>query len=286
MILITTDDNDFVVLNFITGAVIHKQARAPQLLAKSLDGKGRSPYRPFGIEFDDKYIYVVSNDKLAAFSRSTCYFSHMIDIPLYINTHQIIKDLDTWYTCNTAVDCIGVYLAGKHQQVNINFLNKVEAPPEPVHADTMDSRHVNSLFNTPDKIYFCRHNKTIITSDFGYIDKDTLEVKIIASGGTCCHGIRILHNQLYTLSTATGELLKIDLGTLGITRYKIVDANTTFLRGLDIHDNKLVIGASINFKNNINKRSSYVLIFDLKTGDYKKYPVPDNDCINDLKVMT
>lgn len=285
MIILTTDDYDFIALNFDTGAVIHKQNKSSQLLSKNLEGKGRNIYRPFGIEFDNEFIYVVSNDRLAAFNRKTCFFDHTIDIPLYINTHQIIKDGNTWYTCNTAVDCIGVYSNGENQQINVNFLNKVVAPVAPDHVDVMDSRHVNSLFNTEDKLYFCRHNNKKVDSDFGYLDKNTLELKMIASGGKCCHGVRILNNQLYTLSTSTGELLKIDLGALGITRYKLVDPKTTFLRGLDLYDNKLVVGVSVNFKSATRKHSSYVLVFDLRTGNYKRFPIPDNDCINDLKVM-
>ena len=129
-------------------------------------------------------------------------FDSLINIPLFINTHQIIKDKSTIYTCNTAIDCIGVYDLDDeyYAQFNVNFLNDFDVVNMPANADQLDSRHLNSLYDAGDKIYFCRHNKNLVPSDYGVLDKASMQGEIIASAGRSCHGIRIVNNHLYSLS--------------------------------------------------------------------------------------
>ncbi|CAB4129471.1 hypothetical protein UFOVP118_68 [uncultured Caudovirales phage] len=284
-IIITPENRDFVVVDLDTGKTIHEHKATRDLDCPDLNGQGRQTYRPFGIAEDTDHFYIASNNRLGQFNKTTYQFERLVDVPLYINTHQILKDGNTLYTCNTAIDAIGVYNI-EHKQLNINYMNVVKQTLIPKNADQLDSRHVNSLFDAGDNVFFIRHNRGIVASDIGFFDKRTLTPQILTNVGKCCHGIRIVENVLYTLSTATGELVSIDLNTLIATKYKIVDPNVTFLRGLDHRDGKLVIGCSVNFKTNTRDKSCHILVVDLQNISYKTYELDGIKVINDLKILT
>jgi hypothetical protein len=283
-LVITPEDRDFVVVDLDTGKIIHEQEITQDLNCPELKGMGRETYRPFGIAEDEEHIYIASNAKLGQFNKTTYKFERLVDVPLYINTHQILKDGDTLYTCNTAIDTIGIYNFDR-KQLSINYMNVVNQTLVPKYADQLDSRHVNSLYDAGDKVYFIRHNKDIVPSDIGFFDKRTLRPQILTNVGKCCHGIRIVENVLYTLSTATGELIGIDLNTLEAKKHKIVDPKVTFLRGLDYSDGKLVVGCSVNFKTNDKDKSCYILVIDLQNHTHKNYQLDGVKVINDLKII-
>ena len=69
-LLITTDAHDFIVVDTTTKQIIHQQGPTEALDAKHLAGKNRPTFRPFGIDFDNEFIYVASNDQLRKFKKS------------------------------------------------------------------------------------------------------------------------------------------------------------------------------------------------------------------------
>jgi hypothetical protein len=286
-IIITTDDRDFVIFNTELNQVTHYQEQTKALVSPKMRGRGREPFRPFGIALDESTIYIASNDKLGKFNRTSYEFEGLIDIPLYINTHQILKINDTLYVCNTAIDCISIYDLSDQSSAhfNVNLLNTVDLINHPKNANQLDVRHVNTLYEHDNKIYFCRHNKGYVESNIGYFEKDTMQSKILITAGYCCHGIAIRNNYLYTLSTGTGELMEVDLATLEVTKVKLVDPQETFLRGLDLIGDKLVIGGSVNFKNPEAKQEAFLLFFDLKSIEAEKYVLDGIKLINDLKKL-
>lgn len=283
-IIVTTDHSDFSIVDIDTGSITHINGKTPELDRKNLEGKGRHTYRPFGVEIDEDSIFVVSNDVIGMFDKKTFKFQGLVDLILHINTHQIVKDGDTWITCNTAVDCIGFYGKDNNKQFNVNLLNKIDKTYFYKDSDTYDSRHVNSLLNEGEKLYFCRHNGGIVDSDFWELDKRTLRARKLINAGRCCHGIRFLNNQLITLSTGTGELLKIDLATNNIQKYKICDPDKVFLRGLEIFGNKIIIGCSVNFKKLTDEKlECFVLVYDMQSNTELKITLPNQTGINDLR---
>ena len=214
-IIITTEDRDFVVFDTSLNQIIHYQDKTKQLDSPKLKNQGRNTFRPFGIAIDESSIYIASNDKLGKFNKASYEFEELVKVPLFINTHQILKSGDTFYTCNTAVDCIGIsdLVSGKTTQFNVNYLKTVKLINYPKNAGQLDSRHVNTIYEYDDKVFFCRHNKDFVNSDIGYFEKNTGKAKMIISAGRCCHGIVIRNNYLYTLSTKTGELIEVNLDT-------------------------------------------------------------------------
>jgi len=287
-VLITTDDYAFVIFDLETNTITYKKEKigeldCPHLIGHGLEGEGRSTFRPFGIAVDE-HIYIASNDKLGKFNHDY-EFQSLIDVPMSLNTHQILKDGNMVYACNTSVNNIGIYdlNTGINKFLDLNTFTIVDSFEQPEHVDTHDLNHVNSLFDDGDKVWFCLHNGGKKTSQHGYFDKKTYEVKIVVEAGLCAHNIIIEDNDFYTLSTRTGEFVHVDLQTNQHDRYKIVD-DGIFMRGLDRWQDKFIIGGSVNFKASDSK-SSCLLILDLKTKQLQTFVLDGIKFINDLKVI-
>jgi hypothetical protein len=275
----------FIVYDFETGKLEYIKDKCNELDCKHLEGQGRAPFRPFGIDYDDHYIYIASNDKLGAFDKTSYKFDKLIDVPLFINTHQILKDKDTFYICNTAVDTIGIYNK-KINHLSLDKFDLVDHVFEPNDVKSDDTYHVNSLCTYGNKIYFCLHNNNKKMSRYAYFDKDTLEVSVVADAGYCSHGIAILGNKLYSLSSKTGDIVEIDLETKKINYLSCVDPNEIFLRGLDIYNDCIVIGCSNNHNAPINKDNCFISIFDPKNKSIRRYlNINEAFVITDLKLI-
>lgn len=290
-VILTNEDQDFLIYDLEQEQITYQAGKTKQLDSKTLKGQGRTTFRPFGITQDQNWIYIASNDKLGRFKKDTFEFVGLIDLPLWINTHQILYDApnETMYTCNTAIDTVGIYHPDcEDKQLSINYMTLVEQKLQPKFADQLDSRHVNTLYDAGEYIMFVRHNRNITNSDIGFFDKRTQSPRIAFSIGRCCHGIAVIENTLYTLSTATGELIAIDLIDKSAVRYKIADPKVSFLRGLDVDGNKLLIGSSVNQKNKDLSGSEHAKIFEVDV--VNKTPVKEHNLIgikiiNDLKVL-
>jgi len=287
-LIITTDHYDFVIIDLSIQQIIYQQGKTAKLDATELDGQGRPTFRPFGVDTDDEYIYIVSNNRLCKFKKDTYEFIETINVPLYINTHQMLVEGNTIYTCNTGINSIGIYDldSNTNKQFDVNekiFIKDILPPSDAVEKDI---NHVNSLFSTKDDIYYCLHNKGKKFSEYFKFNKKTFDLTLIATAGKESHNILIIGDILYSLSTATGELLIINMATQTYRCIKIVDHNTVFLRGLSVYNNQLIIGCSVNFKNVSATKSSFILFFDLATNQTSQIMGFENiNFINDLKIM-
>ena len=288
-LIITSELYDFIVFDVESETITFKKPKTDLLQCDHFHNKHRNPFRPFGIAEDDDSLYITSNDRLGKFDKFTYEFLNLIDIPLWMNTHQIIKDGNTLYICNTAIDSIGIYNleTKENKQLNLNYMSVFNQVLVPAFADQLDIRHINCMHDAGDKIYFIRHNRDLTESDFGYFDKRTLEPVLFISVGRCCHGIKIINNELISLSTATGELISINLTSLKVTKAPLVDPDTTFLRGLEYLDGELYIGGSINFKKTLEiNPECFILKLNLESGVSKKIVLENTKFINDLKFIT
>jgi hypothetical protein len=270
-LIITPDDSGtrqeqytFLVYNFCTGLLEYKQDKCQELDCINLSGQGRATFRPFGITYDETYIYVASHNKLAAFNKLNYKFEKLIDIPLYVNTHQILKDNNTFYTCNTSVDSIGIYTNESKKHLDVTSYNIVDSIEPAKNAYEKDTVHVNSLYEYNGNIYFCLHNGGKKSSTFGYFNKDTLEVKIIAEAGLSSHGLAIINNKLYSLSSGTGEIIEIDLETNILGYYQLADPKLIFLRGLDTYNESLIVGCSNNHDAEMKQENCNIYLFNPK----------------------
>jgi hypothetical protein len=251
-----------------------------------LASKGRPIFRPFGIATDDDFLYIASHKKLGKYDKTTFEFIGLVNIPMYINTHQVLKSDDTFYVTHTATNSIGIH--GKTDlYFDVETLKCVDKPMDPSNADTHDSYHVNSICEYGDKIYFCLHNLNKIPSQFGYFDKNTHESKIIASGGYCSHDVQILNDMLYSLSSGTGEIVEVDLITGHVSLYKVADSNKTFLRGMDLLNGKLIFsGSNLYSSGTMYMNNCYVSSFDPLTKEVdRQFSIMDSDIVTCMKII-
>jgi hypothetical protein len=291
-LVITPDDHctkkehyTFIVYDFETGKLEYIKDKCNELDCKHLQDQGRPTFRPFGIDYDDQYIYIVSNDKLGAFDKISYKLDKLIDVPLFINTHQILKDKDTFYTCNTSVDTIGIYNK-KIKHLSLDNFSVVDHVFKPSDAKSDDTCHVNSLYSYNNHVYFCLHNNNKKMSKYGRFDKDNLSVELIANAGYCGHGIAILNNRLYSLSSDTGDIVEVDLDTKKINYYNCVDAETIFLRGLAVYEDHIILGCSNNHNMPADKDNCFIGVFNPRTKSIKRYlNINEAFTIADFKII-
>jgi len=271
-IIITPDDDSYDINNptflvYENGELVYTCAKQPELDSDEVVGQGRPTFRPFGIASDDKYLYVVSNNKLGKFDKNTYQFIELLDVPLFVNTHEIAVHNGVLYVVNTSNDTIGIYdLESKiNKFFDVNTFAVTSDVVVPDNVESHDSAHVNSICIADNKVYFCLHNLNKRTSQLGYFDIDTLNAEIITGVGYCNHGVQVLNGKLYSLSTGTGEVVEVDLVTKQVALYKVVDSTKTFLRGLDILDGAIIFGGSNTYseERTIYMNNCFVARFDI-----------------------
>ena len=301
-LIITPDDHGykdevftFLAYDIEKKTLLHKHPKVDELDCLNLANQGRSTFRPFGITYDDN-IQIVSHDRVAKFDSLDYSFLGTIDVPLFVNTHQILKSGHILYATNTSNDTIGIYdlLTGENKFLSVIDFQVLNEVPTPLDAYSHDNRHVNSIYEYENKIYFCLHNLGKRMSQFGYFDKDTLKGEFIGEAGYCAHNIVVINNHLYSLSSGTGEIIEINLANKNIQKVRVVNEETTFLRGLDVYQNKLFIGCSNNHNSYdketnqkiIYKDNCYIMLLDTMTGNTERYmDMPDAYVITDLRIV-
>ena len=296
-LIITPDDHSyrediytFLSYDLEKKSLIHKHKKENALDCVELDGQGRSTFRPFGITNDNSHITIASNNRIANFDLHDYRHCGNIDVPAYLNTHQILKSKNHLYVTNTSNDSIGVYdlETGKNIFLDLKTHQVRDSVSTPSDVYSDDTVHVNSLHEHEGKIYFCLHNHGKKKSEYGFFYKDTLETKIIAESGYNSHGVVILNNHLYSLSSGTGEIVCIDLNANQCLFFEYVDPEITFLRGLDTYQNKLLIGCSNNHKLErvMYENNCYIALLDTEKVELERYmEIEDAFVITDLKVI-
>jgi hypothetical protein len=193
----------FVVYNLYTGKILNKCEYVDVLDNLELKDSGRPTFRPFGISIDQNDCYIVSNDRCAIFDLHSWQLLKTLQIPLLVNTHQILKHGTNIYVTNTANDSIGVH------DIITNYSFFYTFPEYTVSRElifvkdalTLDKLHINSLCMEKNYLYFCLHNKGKRPSDFFKINLENHILEKIISLGFCCHNIVIFKKTMYTLST-------------------------------------------------------------------------------------
>lgn len=295
LLVITPDDDSYDVnsptfLVYEDGKLVHTCPKLSELNADEIAGQGRPTFRPFGIASDEDFLYIVSHNKLAQFDKIDYSFIELLDVPLFINTHEMVMHNRVMYVANTANDTIGIYdlKENTNKFFDVNTFVCSGTAPTPDNVLSHDAAHVNSLCYHDGKIYFCLHNLNHRTSQLGRFDINTFQAEIIAEAGYCAHGVQVLNGKLYSLSTGTGEVIEVDLGTKDVALYKVVDSDKTFLRGLDILDGSIIFGGSNTYseERTIYMNNCFVAQFDATTKKSKVVVnVKEAYIISDMKVL-
>ena len=252
----------FVVYDLETQKQTHVDYQ-PELDDASALNSGRNTFRPFGMCKNDGFVYIASNSKLSKFNATDNTFCGLIGIKMFVNTHQITYNGETIYTTNAANDSLSIFEGGTTEFFSFQSLTKTKTVPHPVDAYQFDRKHINSVVVHDGLLYVVAHRDTQYGSAAYCIDPKTwVAVKRIPLG-VDCHGVQIVEDSLYTLSTGTGTLFETSLSEDKVTNHFIVDPNVFFLRGLQQHGNKLYFVASTNFHATEGSNGCYLYVFDL-----------------------
>lgn len=259
----------FLVYDLESKRCVLKKEKNNNLDSINLADQGRHTFRPFGLYHYEDRIFVASNDKIAIYDSCSFEYKENLNVPLFINTHQILVQDNILYTCNTSTDTIGIHELDHNKSYFLDIRSYVisDSITPPKNAYSSDIHHINSLFYSNNRLYFCLHNKNRDLSEFAYLNlKDKKIVKIIKSG-SCCHNIEIIDNVLYSLSTKTGQLLICDLNNLQIKHIDLVDSSIMFLRGMRAFNGDLLIGV-FNWR---DQNNCFIIKYEIKTGKVSDY---------------
>lgn len=275
-LIITPDDDGyapssptFLVYDSETKQLVHTCSKLKELNAIEFFGQRRPTFRPYGITEDAQYLYVVSHNKLGKFDKHTYELVEMLDVPLFVNTHKLLRHKDSMYVTNTSNNTIGIYDMEKHTHrfFDVNTLSLTKDVVTPDHAESHDTAHVNSLSAVGNKVYFALNNLNKRSSQFGCFNVDTYEAELVAEAGSRTHGVQILDDKLYALSSGTGEIVEVDLHTKDVALYKVVNSAKTYLRGLDVLDGTLTFCGSNTYseERTIYMNNCFVAQFNAET---------------------
>jgi len=263
--------------------------KVDELDIKEFKDKGRSTFRPFGVDYDKNYIYIVSHNRIAKFCKHTYKYvgiEHALTKKLGINTHYIRKKNNTFYVTNTASDNLAILNKEEDKYVHIPtraVLNKNIVASDVNDKDTV---HINSFCIRNNLLYYCLHNKGVREARYEVLDLNTNEITYLFDAGWCSHGVEVINSMLYSLSSGTGELIEHDLETKNTRYYKLVNAEETFLRGLDIFGMYLYIGCSNPHFQQTLEDNCYIIEFNTNNKEAKKFlSIPDMLTIADLRIL-
>ena len=191
--------NSFIIFDLKTNAceaIPYQEA----LDCKHLKDQGRKTFRPFGIYEDEEFVYIASNDRLGKFSRDDYDFKGLVkNVPLFINTHQILKHNGVWFTANSSNDSITISNEKTVSFFDVSAKRLVSKVSTPLNANELDDHHINSVSIINENLYVLAHNNG--RSDIYVLDIQTLAIKeIIQTPAKCAHGLE----HLLPLNVLTG----------------------------------------------------------------------------------
>jgi hypothetical protein len=242
-------------------------------------------FRPFGLTKHDTGFFIASNEFLFDVSDENISFTKTNG--LFLGTHQIEHKDGVLYSANSSNDTISII--NNDKVTIIDCVNKIVItdPQVPVDRNSCNTAHINSVTIAGGFLYYCMNNHTTDKdSEFWKINLSTFEHTHVFSGGRHCHNVVFGKNGLYTLSSATGELLKFDETGNGLQSVKICDPSLVFLRGLRFYNELLYIGASCNHDAIQTNENCFISWFDEDTNELVKFlEFSDAFSMNDFIIL-
>lgn len=214
----------------------HKQKQYIEII------KGGSCY---GLSWNkNQEIYVSSNKDLQPLNLKERKLSNTI-WSKGREIHQILFHKNLFYVANTGHNIIHLVSPTRDIKKIIDAEPNVD---KPTHGEG-DKDHINSIFIYDNRIYLCCHNRDnpslilVLDINFDIIEK-------FENVGKQCHNVYVENETLYTLSSKTCEVTKINLKTkkkefipLKLKNFIEFDGNF-FIRGLARTKNNFLIGVT------------------------------------------
>ncbi len=250
-ILFTSTDEQYVFKKYclVDRALKQGMLHGSELFDASSIGKGREPFRPFGLCYYNDNVLVASNSLIGEYDVNSASLIRILpDTPGFVNTHQIRCFGEELYICNTAVNTLCKYnISTKETRIFDSVSCKeISEQPIPQHCRDYDRKHLNSVCKFNNKVYILLHNWSLTNSEILTIDEDSFELlDRIELSGKCCHDVLVTEENIFSLCTGNGSILKIDKKSkLQIASHKVCDSEKFWLRGLKPLNDELVVAIS------------------------------------------
>ena len=262
----------FLILDLEKNQVVDAGPHTDLLQAKIDTDSRRVSFRPFGITQSEDKIFIASNQNIASFDKNTLEPIELVSDSGVPNTHQILYRDGYIYRTNTSNDTISRIDITDNTEIHFSFkqMDRI-SQIEKIGAAESDDRHINSLLIHDESLYVILHNRSVTNSELFKISLDFSSYELIAKLGYSHHEIVIVGRALYSLASATGDLLELDLDTLEIKTYHLTDE--MFLRGMVLVDNRLEIFASQRKDIVAKVHHAIRITFDLDTKSMTELPL-------------
>jgi hypothetical protein len=255
---------------------------------------GRISARPYGIAIDNDAIYVNSNSVVATFDINTFEYKGLLDgVINTVNSHQMLRHGDYLFTCNPAVNTVGVYnlttKQNKHYDVTLHDF--IDTLPTLEHYRELDIEHVNSIKYHNGSLYILCRTYHTNKSKIIEVDADTFITKQeYTKIGKLPHNIHVTDEYIYTLGTFNGKMYKYDRANDHLTNLNVeYFYNDWYMRGMEVVDNIMYFCCSTHpikhSKHNISNTYAKLLSMNLDTCVINEQHLPVTSPICDIKIL-
>jgi hypothetical protein len=243
--------------------------------------KGRVGCRPFGITWSPDELFIANNRQLLVFDRQLEYL-RTETTPLQINTHQLAYHSSrAWAVSPWTNSLIGVYPGSDIGAVEFALFGQNVRPYVPREtAEADDKWHFNSLLWAGGYLFVAAHNFDR-PSFINRYDAETLRLNAIQDdAGVAIHGLALCDNELFWLSTKTGEI-RSSLG------YSLSLFKQGYARGFAMTREHFVVATSqFLCRDERCGGDSWIQVIDRRQGALAaEFHLPDTGSINDLRLL-
>jgi hypothetical protein len=267
-----------VVLDLETGAT-----ETIPVFPKFVDSavKGRVGCRPFGITWSPDELFIANNRQLLVFDRQLEYL-RTETTPLQINTHQLAYHASrAWAVSPWTNSLIGVYPSLETAAVEFTLFGENLRPYIPREATEADDRwHFNSLLWAGGYLFVAAHNFDRPSFIIRH-DAETLRLNAIQDeAGVAIHGLALNDEELFWLSTKTGEI-RSSLG------YSLSLFKEGYARGFAMTREHFVVATSqFLCRDERCGGDSWIQVIDRQQGKLAaEFHLKDTGSINDLRLL-
>lgn len=219
----------------------------------------KNPMRPYGITTDDKHIYLASHRRIGQFDKRTLEYKGLHPIETDINTHQLTFFRGKLVVANTHNHGLSICSNGVTAFFDIISDRFVIEPDRPDIKQNDGSNyfgltvHVNSLTVYDDHLYVSIRSVITNTGVIKVYDRNFTLVDTIRLNIVKMHNLHVDEHHIYTLCSSKHVIYKVDRTKQKFTMVdrrcqsiKLDLPDTYYLRGMQYHDGKLYMMASLH----------------------------------------
>jgi hypothetical protein len=243
---------------------------------------GRPPCRPFGITWTSTELFIANNRQLLAFDSELRYV-RTVSNALQVNSHQIAYQNDrVWVVSPWTNSLIGLSLCAPQEHVELNLLDQtLRAYVPQSSSEDDDLAHFNSLLWANGRLHVAAHGFGRPSFVISHDQKTFQLLGVHCHAGSSIHGLALCDDELFWLSSGTGEIRSNRGTALPLSR-------TGHARGFAMTQNSFIVAIS-EFLSRREERcggDSWIQVIDRHNLHITaEFHLHDTGSINDLRLL-